>query len=91
MKKTYSKPMVIIESFVLNENMASVTSDCENTFSLQAQNVCGIPDSNGTGMTIFSTDVANGSCEVDGLPGIEYTYDGLCYHVPTETNNLFAS
>lgn len=89
MKKTYTKPMVMIESFVLNENMASVTSDCENTFSLQAQDVCGIPDSNGLGMTIFNMSISSSDCFVQGEE--DERYNGLCYHVPTETNNLFAS
>ena len=89
MKKKYTKPMVMIESFLLNENMASVTSDCERIFSLQAQDLCGIPDKNGMGMNIFNTSISASDCLIEG--GDDTRYDELCYHVPTEAYNLFAS
>ena len=85
MKKNYSKPVIAFESFSLSQ---SIAANCENPFTLAAQDVCGIPDANGLGMNIFNPNTG-GSCVIDGS-GNE-TYNGFCYHVPTETNNLFNS
>lgn len=85
MKKVYSKPMVAIERFTLSTNIAG---DCEKPFSLQAQFVCGIPDENGLGMKIFNPSLG-GDCVIPGEDNAKY--DGFCYHVPTETNELFNS
>lgn len=84
-KKKYKKPMIVIESFSLDTNIAG---NCEKPFNLQTQFVCGIPDNNGLGMNIFDT-AKGGSCIVDGKP--DTLYDGFCYHVPTENNELFNS
>ena len=85
MKKTYSKPSVVIENFTLSTNVAG---DCEKPFNLQAQFVCGIPDDNGVGMNIFDPS-KGGSCVIPGEDDAKF--DGFCYHIPTETNELFNS
>ena len=86
MKKTYSKPHIVIEKFTLN---TSIASNCEKPFTLFEQFACGVPDDNGYGDIIFSFDVAS-NCTVEGI-GDKHIYDGFCYHVPSETNQLFAS
>ena len=86
MKKEYTKPQIIIENFTLSTNLAA---DCEQPFNLQAQNICGIPDENGLGMSIFAAGVQGSDCKIPGND--EAKYDGFCYHVPTENNNLFNS
>lgn len=85
MKKTYSKPVIIIENFSLSTNLAA---DCEKPFTLAEQFACGIPDESGTGLMIFDTSIAS-TCGVDGM-GNE-VYDGFCYHIPSESNELFNS
>ena len=87
MKKTYEKPVIIIENFTLSTNIAG---DCEKPFNLQAQFVCGIPDDFGLGADFYIFDTsAGGTCKVDGTG--EEMYDGFCYHIPSETNELFNS
>lgn len=86
-KKKYKKPMIVIESFSLDTNIAG---NCEKPFNLQAQFVCGIPDENGLGMNIFTPGLDGGNCIVPGN-GDNAKYDGFCYHVPTENNELFNS
>ena len=86
MKKTYSKPSVIIENFTLSTNIAG---DCERPFNLQAQFICAIPDESGSGMTLFSGSV-DSMCDAEG-DGDKAIYDGFCYHVPTENRELFNS
>ena len=85
MKKTYIKPEIFFDSFSLSTNIAT---NCEVTFDLASRGSCGIPDDNDTGMNIFDLGTG-GTCTAPGK-GSE-TYDGLCYHVPTENNNLFNS
>lgn len=85
MKKTYVKPVVMIEKFTLS---TSVAGDCEKPFNLQAQFVCGIPDDYGLNLKIFDTDLG-GDCIIDGSG--QEVYDGFCYHIPTEKNELFNS
>ena len=85
MKKNYTKPMIIIETFTLCTNIAG---NCEQPFSLQAQFVCGIPDSNGLDMKVFDPTLG-GSCVIPG--GDDTVYDGFCYHIPTEDRELFNS
>ena len=82
MKKTYSKPQIMFESFSMSTNIAA---GCEKTFGLYSRGDCGIP-TNVPGMTIFNLD---GGCTVAG--GEEAKYNGLCYHVPLESDNLFNS
>ena len=87
MKKAYIQPQIIFENFSVSTNIAS---DCEVPFNLAAKDICAIPDANGLpGMGIFNVTVAGTLCGVNGT-GNE-VYNGFCYHVPTETNNLFNS
>lgn len=86
MKKNYTKPMIIIETFTLSTNIAG---NCEQPFSLQAQFVCGIPDGNGLGMNIFTPGLDGGDCVIPG--GDDTEYDGFCYHIPMENRELFNS
>ena len=86
MKKVYTKPEIMFESFTLSENIAG---DCEQIYSLHALDICGIPDANGVGDTIFNVSASGTDCIVPG--GDSDTYNGFCYHIPTETNNLFNS
>ena len=84
MKKVYSKPEIVFENFSLTTNIAG---DCEEIYGFFARGTCGIPDSNGLGMNIFNE--GTGNCVIQGSD--DELYNGFCYHIPTETNNLFNS
>lgn len=77
--KKYSKPQIMFESFALSINVAS----CEMETPLPSENQCGLPTTKG----IVFIDATTG-CQFVPQNGI---YNGLCYHVPTEYNNLFGS
>ena len=80
MKKVYTKPEIIFDSFSLSTNIAG---SCAVIFDGQAPYECGISD-DGPGLTIFTEDF----CMVVPPDGL---YNGLCYHVPFENQNYFAS
>lgn len=84
MKKIYSKPEILFENFTLSTNVAG---DCGKIVTTHAENVCGIYFT-GIG-NVFMTGT-------DGCSDLQVTSDdgqfnGICYHVPTETNLLFNS
>ena len=86
MKKAYSKPDMVFESFTMSTNIAG---DCEgNPVHNPSRYVCGIPGS-GPGMNLFSADMtgANG-CQI---PHQDDVNDEFCYHNPSEYSNLFNS
>lgn len=87
MKKEYTKPQIIIENFTLSTNLAA---DCEKPFTGIAQFVCAIASESNPGITIFNANLDDSDCEYNG-DGNKDTYDGFCYHVPTESNQLFNS
>lgn len=79
MKKVYEKPEILFESFSLS---TSISKGCEIKTDSQSYGVCTI----GTGeIAMFDGAVPN--CVY--TPGEEY--DGPCYHVPIESENLFNS
>lgn len=79
MKKTYSKPEITFESFATS---TSIAAGCEVINATHASGTCGFPTRNGV---IF----------VEGVTGCEYIqpdqFDGICYHVPINTSNVFNS
>lgn len=82
MKKTYSKPDVIFDSFSLSTNVAA---DCAFKTPLPKADECGLP----TGFLneiIFITEM-QGCTRTQG----NGQWDTICYHQPTEENNLFNS
>lgn len=84
MKKVYSAPDILFESFALSTNIAG---DCEPPYVTTAsKGSCGVP---GTGGVMLFT-VGLGNCNAPGYN--EYvTNDGFCYHNPTDDKNLFNS
>lgn len=87
MKKVYSAPQILFESFTMSTNIAGT---CESIVDTYAQGNCAIKGSGN--IAIFAADMI-GICKF--TPGTfnqeEDTWDGFCYHVPTEYNNLFNS
>ena len=83
MRKAYQKPEIMFEDFSLSTNIAG---DCEGEFVKNpVRGSCGVPLNDGT--TVF-VDRDTG-CDIE--MGQNYVHDGLCYHVPYESGNLFNS
>ena len=86
MKKAYEAPAILFEDFSLS---MSIAGNCEAITSNpnQAQNCAYVyEDARGGSMTVFLEGI-NG-CDYKPQGGI---YNGLCYHDPTEANNVFNS
>lgn len=96
MKKKYEKPMVLFEDFTMSTNIAG---DCDVlTSSPNEKSSCAYTDEYfdptiGMPVEVNIFLVGNGNCtttqvvESDTISG----YQGVCYHVPTETSDLFNS
>lgn len=80
MKKTYSKPQIVFDSFELSQ---SIAAGCEYK-SNHAYGTCAL-DIGGRFGKIF----LDGPVCVTTTPDGEY--DGICYHVPTDNMNVFSS
>ncbi len=78
MKKVYVKPTVEIESYELNEFVAS----CENTTPNHSRADCVIDLGP---WTVFALSVCDEVPEEDGQ------YNGFCYHIPVESAQFFGS
>lgn len=89
MKKTYSAPMIEFEDFTLS---TSIAVGCEVTtnhviYACQYEIGRGSEKRN-VFVAEYACDYSEGVIrEADGSP----SYNGICYHVPTESNNLFTS
>lgn len=82
MKKTYSKPDILFDSFALSTNVAA---NCEFRTPLPKVDECGMP------IRYFNSIIF--VTEMQGCTVIEPSgeYDSICYHLPTDSNNLFTS
>ena len=88
MKKTYTKPEICFESFLMSTNIAG---DCDKPFVNNAsKDVCGIIGSvpGVDNLFIQGVDGPDG-CQMWDDDGV--TNDGFCYHTPIESKNLFNS
>ena len=89
MKKVYTAPQILFESFTMSTNIAA---GCESIVGNPTQGTCAVLGTGG--IAIFDSSVTMGVC--DFTPGEigqadDGTYNGFCYHVPTEEYNLFNS
>lgn len=86
MKKTYVKPEILFENFSLN---TSIASGCEEIIDNQSKGDCGLD----FGDIVIFVSQATGCTTNKGVvvEGDDGDYNGLCYHVPQGTNNLFNS
>ena len=88
MKRTYQKPQIAFESFVLTQNIATPCGVYGNGNTLGKP---GHPDSSSCGW-----DMGNIVIWVDSKTGCDYEFDangefsGVCYNSP-EGNGIFAS
>ena len=82
MKKTYSKPLIVFDSFELSQNIAA---GCELLYTNQAQYACPVVVAElGSGYTFFASQP---SCYATPPGG----NDSICYDVPIVDNNVFNS
>lgn len=81
MKKIYSKPDVMFESFTLSTNIAA----CANDTDLSSRDVCGYPWYP-AGKILFSDSISQCNVYHDGDAS-----NPICYHNPTESTNVFNS
>ena len=87
MKKLYSKPEIMFEDFTLNENIAGNCASIVNNASKGSCAVMGTGD-----IAIFDGSVGPVCVyKPEDMGGTTDEWDGFCYHVPTEYNNLFNS
>lgn len=87
MKKLYSKPEIIFEDFTLDDNIAS---NCESIVGNATKGSCAVIGTGG--IAIFDGNVGAVCVFTPGDYNQESDkWDGFCYHVPTEYNNLFNS
>lgn len=85
MKREYSPPEIIFDSFALNESIATVNMNCTRNITNMYSGTCGLIFGN---RVVFTTTAEGCRYRVqDGSPQV----DGLCYHVPTAENKLFNS
>lgn len=83
MKKAYSKPEIVFESFSLS---TSIAGGCEKKTNSPAAMQCAY---NYGGYMIFTDAV--GACQENVVVEDGKTGDGFCYHIPSDSNNLFNS
>lgn len=87
MKKTYIKPQIMFESFSVSENIAG---DCERIVGNPSKGTCAVVGSGGVAVFTDSMQACDFTPEGMGQTKND-EWDGFCYHVPTEYNNLFNS
>ena len=90
MKKTYTKPEISFESFLMCTNIAG---SCEATAQNQANfNTCGMVFAP---FVVFGSDLNGCKFGKDNLMPFpvepNQAYNGICYHVPSEDPNIFNS
>lgn len=86
MKKVYTAPQILFESFTMSTNIAA---GCEAIVDNPTKGICAYTydDEFAGTVSIFTTQVSG--CSVTEVK--EDGYNGFCYHVPFEEYNLFAS
>ena len=84
MKKTYTKPEISFESFLMSTNIAG---DCNVKTDTKGNMDCGLYFT-GVGM-VFMTNI--GGCTDLTLERDDGSFNGICYHVPTDNTDLFNS
>jgi len=86
MKKTYSKPEILFEDFSAS---TSIAVNCEGIVGNPSKGTCAVLGTGGIAM--FDGSIRACDYTPEGMGGAADQWDGFCYHVPTEYNNLFNS
>ena len=85
MKREYTKPDILFESFSLSTNIAG---DCEKKTGTPSQGNCPayLP---GVTVAVFNDSIRGCIAKPPKTDSDEY--NGVCYHVPNVDNNLLNS
>ena len=86
MKKTYVKPEIFFEDFSLS---SSIAATCEYKVGSPTEGVCALVGSGG--IAVFDGNLAACDYTPGDLGQTDDMWDGFCYHVPTDSNNIFNS
>lgn len=86
MRKTYSKPEIMFEDFTMS---TSIAVGCEGIVGNPTKGSCAVLTSSGD--KIFTSTVGECVFKPSDMGSNDDTWDGFCYHVPVEYNNLFNS
>ncbi len=88
MKKVYTAPQILFESFTMSTSIAAGCASIVTTF---AEGQCAIQGTGG--IAVFSSSMFPATCNMtpEGMGGTEDIWNGLCYHVPSEGINMFNS
>lgn len=81
LKKEYTKPDIIFESFALS---TSIAAGCEKKTNTPSLDQCGFKY--GPDVVYIDKESGCADIQVDGS-----ILDGFCYHNPSDANNLFNS
>lgn len=85
MKKCYSKPEIIFESFAAS---TSIAAGCERIVN-PTKGTCVVEGSGG--VIVFTDTLSECDFTPEGMGQAADQWDGFCYHVPTSDKNLFNS
>lgn len=87
MKKVYTAPQILFESFTMSTNIAG---NCESIVGNPTQGTCAVIGTGG--VNIFDSSVGTACTDTPEDWGFgDDMYDGFCYHVPVEATTLFNS
>ena len=86
MKKVYQAPEILFENFALSD---SIAGNCESLVGNPSKGSCALLGTGG--IALFSDLVKDCVFTPEDYGGTSDEWDGFCYHVPTEKNNLFNS
>ena len=81
MKKTYTKPEISFESFLMSTNIAG---NCDTIVDNSTKGICAYITR--TNLHVFTSKISGCTTRED-----DDDYNGICYHVPLDDKNLFNS
>lgn len=86
MKKTYVKPDIVFESFML---CTSIATTCVFVAHSTPNSCPYVEEWDGEPISIFSSSMSR--CDFKDDDGEQDPYDRICYHNPSSLNNVFGS
>lgn len=87
MTKNYVKPQIVFEDFSLSKNIAA---GCDRLVNNPSKGTCAVLGTGG--IAVFDGTVGKACVfKPEDLGGSKDEYDGFCYHVPADNNDLFNS
>ena len=85
MRKKYTKPAIVFESFSMSTNLAG---SCEFDVNF-AMDICPVEMSSGE--TVFTAEMATCMYTPQMFNQGPDMWNGFCYHIPVDTQNIFGS